>query len=183
VNRVRRVEAITIVGLTVACLELASNLIMSSSRSANAGAPQRLSVSSIDFTAGTRDATFSALDMAPGDAVTATVTIANPSRIPMSYTMSTSQVSAAGAALSAALVLTIKTVGSSCDDNDGTTLYSGPLDQAAFGSPGDGLPLAAATAEILCFRAVLPISGGNELQGATTTVTLTFGVTEPAQVR
>ena len=165
VNRVRRVEAITIVGLTVACLGLASNLIVSSSRSANAGDPQRLSVSSIDLTAGTRDARFSALDMAPGDAVTATVTVANPSRDPMSYTMSTGPISAAGAALSAALVLTIKMVGSSCDDNDGTTLYSGPLDQAAFGSPRDGLPLAAATAEILCFRAVLPISAGNEPPG------------------
>jgi hypothetical protein len=84
-------------------------------------------------------------------------------------------VTTGGAALAAALVLTIKTVGSSCADFDGITLFDGQLDKAAFGNEANGRPLAPATAEILCFRAALPIDTGNALQGRSTTIALSFG--------
>jgi hypothetical protein len=182
-TRGRWLEAITIVGLAVVSIGLGWNTIASGSRPRDAGDPHRLEVSSIDLTTGSRDATFSAQGMAPGDAYTTAITVANPGREAMTYTMSHDPVSTGGALLSAALLITIKTVGSSCADDDGTILYDGPLDAAAFGSQGNGRPLAAATAEILCFRAALPLDAGNELQGAATTVTLSFGASLQSAVR
>lgn len=182
-TRRRRLSAPTIVGLTVVCLGLGSNAIMSCSQPADGGAPRRLEISSIDLTTGTRDAILEARGMVPGDAVTAAVTVTNSGRQPMTYAMSRGLVSAGGAALSAALVLTIKTIGSSCADYDGTTLFDGPLDEAAFGGEGNGRPLLAATAEILCFRAALPLDVDNALQGAATTATLSFGSSWQAAVR
>jgi hypothetical protein len=96
--------------------------------------------------------------------------------------MSRGAVSVDGSALAAALVLTIKTIGSSCEDQDGTTLFDGPLDAADVGSEGNGRPLAAATAEILCLRVELPRDTDNKLQGAAATISLTFGSTRQAAV-
>lgn len=169
-----RIAAVTVVGLAIVCLGLRSNLIRAASRPAAEGHPH-FQLSSVDLSSGTRDAIFSARGMVPGDTVTATLTVANSGRQPVTYGMTRGPVSAGGAALSAALVLTIKTVGSSCEDDNGTTLFEGPLDQAAFGGEGKGRSLPAATAEILCLRAVLPLAAGNDLQGAAATVTLWFG--------
>lgn len=173
-TRRRRLAALTIVGLTGVGLGLASNAVMSGSRPASVDAPGGLEISSIDLTTGTRGAVLSARDMVPGGEVTAAVTVANSGRQPLTYSMRRDHVSAEGDALSAALVLTIRTIGSSCADFDGTTLFAGPLDEAAFGRAGDDRRLPGATAEILCFRAALPLESDNRLQGATTTVSLWF---------
>lgn len=180
-TRERRLAAFTILGLIVVCIWLGANAVMSGWRSGDD--LRRLEISSIDLATGARDATLSARGMAPGDAVTAAITVANSGRRPMTYAMSRGLVSAGGAALATALTLTIKTVGSSCADFDGTTLFDGPLDEAAFGSEANGRPLPAATAEILCFRIGLPFDTGNALQGAATTVTLSFGASTQAAVR
>lgn len=142
---------------------------------ANGPDPATFDSSSIDLNAGSGDATLSATNMVPGDSVKAAITLANSGSQQMTYAMTSGPTAAGGAALSAALALTIKTVGSSCAAFDGTTLFDGPLDHAAFGSEGDGRSLPAATAEILCFRATLPHGTGDALQGTATAVTLTFG--------
>ena len=85
--------------------------------------------------------------------------------------------------LAAELLFTVRTVGSSCADFDGTSLFEGPLDEASFGMDGSGRPLPAATAEILCFRAALPLDAANAVQGAATTVTLSFRADSPAAAR
>jgi len=181
-TRERQLAALAILGLGVVCLGLGYDAI-SRSGSADGGDPARLETASIELTTGTGDATLSARGMAPGDGVTAAITVANSGRRPMTYAMSRGLVSAGGAALAAALILTIKTVGSSCADFDGTTLFDGPLDEAAFGTETNGRPLPGATAEILCFRATLPFDTGNALQGAATTVTLAFSAGSQAAVR
>jgi hypothetical protein len=167
----------TIVGLTVICLGLGWNALASEPPPVDGGDPGRLEISSVDVATGTRAAILSASDMVPGDVRTSPVTVANSGREPMSYTMSRGFVSADGAALSEALILTIRTIGSSCADFDGTILFDGPLDEATIGSGDDARPLAAATAEILCFRAMLPLGADNRYQGAAGTVTLTFDAT------
>lgn len=180
--RRRGLKAFTIVGLAILCLGLGANAIMSGSRLAGGDDLRRLAISSIDLSTGTRDAILSARGMVPGDAVTAAVTVANSGRQPMAYAMSHGLVSAHGAALSAALVLTIKTIGSSCADDNGTTLFDGPLDEAAFGTEGNRRPLPAATAEILCFRVALPADADDGLQGGATTVPLSFGASSQAAI-
>jgi hypothetical protein len=175
-TRGRRPSASTIV-LTAVSLGLGANAIMSGTRPSDLGVERRLEVSTIDLNTGSRDATLSARGMVPGDAVTAAVTVANSGRQPVSYGMSHGLVATDGAALSAALVLTIKTSGSSCADFDGATLFDGSLAEATFGGEGDGRPLPAATAEILCFRAALPRGADNRLQDGATTITLTFSST------
>lgn len=180
----RRFGPFAIVGLMVVSLGFGSDATVSGSLAAdNTSEGQLFQVSSIDLTNGPGDAAFSARGLVPGDTVRASITLSNPGRDPMSYTMSHGPVSADGIALAAALILTIKTVGSSCIDYDGITLYDGPLDQASFGSEGIGRLLPAATAEILCFRAVLPKDAGNDLQGRAASITLTFGAAWQAAKR
>jgi len=179
-NRRRGIAALALVGLMGVCLGLGLNTVLRESGSADQAG---LEISSIDLTSGAADATVWAADMLPGDTVATAVTVANSGRQPMNYAMSRGLVAAGGAALSRALVLTIKTIGSSCADFDGTALFEGPLDEAGFGSEGSGRPLPGATAEILCFRAALPLDSGNHLQGAATTVTLSFGSIRQAASR
>jgi hypothetical protein len=78
------------------------------------------------------------------------------------------------------LLLTVKSVGSSCAAFDGETLYDGTLDAATIASADAGRSLPAASAEILCFRAFLPEDTGNDAQGGATTVTLAFAASDPA---
>jgi hypothetical protein len=182
VTRERWLAAFAVLGLGILCLALAYDAF-GRSRPAAGVEPTYFETSSIDLSSGTGNATLSATGMAPGDAVGAAITVSNSGARPMVYGMRLSLASAAGVALAAALDLTIKTIGSSCDDFDGTTLYDGRLAEAAFGSPVNGRPLPAATAEILCFRATLPVATGNAQQGTSTAVTLMFSAGWPAAGR
>jgi hypothetical protein len=138
--------------------------------------------SSVDLTTGAGEAALAAHDMVPGDSALAAITVANSGRQPIAYTMSNDVVSAGGAALAAALILTIRTVGSSCADFDGDILFDGPLDEAVIGQT-NARPLAAATAEILCFETALPLAAGHGHQGAAATVTLTFDASSDEAAR
>ena len=161
-----------IVGLSVGCVALATVALVS-----NLGPdvnPPSLETTSIDLTTGSDDGTLSALDMMPGATIPATITVANSGSEPMTYGMRRGNIDEAGAPLAAALLLTIKAVGSSCAAFDGAVLFDGRLDEAAFGGNDDQRPLAAATADILCMRVALPIETNNSLQGAATTVVLSF---------
>lgn len=176
------VSGLAILGLSAVCIGLASVVIMSGSRLEDAVDPPSLETTSIDLTIGSQDGSLSARGMVPGDAVAATVTVANSGRQPMTYAMRRGRVSTGGAPLAAALVLTIRAVGSSCADFDGAILFDGPLDETEFGREGDDRPLAAATAEILCLRVALPFEASDSLQGAETTVALSFAATWQASV-
>lgn len=174
-TRDRRLVIPMLVGLTAVCIGLALTIMTAASRPPERRESGRLDISSLDLATGIRQSAISASNMMPGDVVTAAVTVVNSSGRPMTYAMSRDAVSANGAALSSALILTIRTVGSSCADFDGPVLFDGPLDEAAFGNESSGRSIAPATADILCFRAELPLEADNRLQGASTTVTLAFG--------
>jgi hypothetical protein len=176
----RGMAALALVGLMGLCLGLGLNIVVGNSGSAD---EVNLEISSIDLASGAGDATIWATNMMPGDTVATAVTVANSGRQPMNYAVSRGLVAADGAILSKALVLTIKTIGSSCADFDGTTLFDGPLDEAGFGNEGSGRSLPGATAEILCFRAALPLAADNQLQGLATTVSLSFGSIRQAATR
>jgi hypothetical protein len=164
-------------------LGFSTRIIVSGLPDARGGDGAELETSSIDLVTGGGEATLGAHGMVPGDSVTAAVTVANSGSEPIAYTMSHGVVSAGGAALAAALILTIRSVGSSCADFDGTVLFDGPLNEAAIGSQSNARPLAAATAEILCLRTAMPLAAGNGHQGAATNVTLSFSVSSDGPSR
>ena len=63
--------------------------------------------------------------------------------------------------------------------NAGTSIYSGSLSAAAFGSTATGQQigdrtLAAAGSDKLCVQVTFPSATGNALQASTTSTTLTF---------
>jgi hypothetical protein len=176
-TRGRGLLVFTVVGMAVIGAGLGSKSIIARLRSEERGEPGRLGTTSIDLAAGAGQATLSAHDMGPGDTTAAAITMSNSGARPITYAMSHDPVPADGLALAAALRLTVKTAGTSCADFDGTTLFDGSLDEAAFGGDENGRPLPAATAEILCFRVTLPSEAGNRFQAATAIVTLTFGST------
>lgn len=169
----RRVGAWVIAILALIGLGVLARLFLFGHPSAEA-LDLRLQVPTLDLSTGPGDAILSAQGMAPGDVASGVFTVTNSSRQTFTYAMHHGSTPADGAALGAALRLTIRTVGSSCADFDGSVLYKGPLDEAAFGDGSTGRALAGASADILCFRAELPIDSGNGLQGTATSVRLSF---------
>jgi spore coat-associated protein N len=124
--------------------------------------------------------------MAPGDAVTAPITVSNTGTLDLRYAISSVATNADAKGLKDQLVLTIKSGVATCTNAayaaTGTVEYTGDLDSttgklvgdAASGSdPGDRL-LAASTSEVLCFHVSLPLATGDAFQAATTTATFTF---------
>lgn len=123
--------------------------------------------------------------MAPGDSVTAPVTVTNNGTMQMRYAVRSTTTEDL---LAAQLDLTIKTGVTNCDNGgfltDGTIIY-GAGDAGStvglnlVGNPSQGnhagdRTLDAANNEILCIQVSLPLSTGNAYQGLTTTATLEF---------
>ncbi len=122
-------------------------------------------------------ALFAVTGMLPGDTSNSTLALTNNGSGQLRYSMTTAVTG--GAALAAQLDAVVKTKGTSCAAFDGTTLYTGKLDLAAFGNPavtGDvGDPtLNSGSADDLCFRVSLPAASGNAFQNVTTAITFTF---------
>jgi spore coat-associated protein N len=124
--------------------------------------------------------------MAPGDQVTAPITVSNDGTLALRYAVSSVATNADTKGLKDQLVLTIKSGVTTCDNANyaatGVQLYSGDLDStagkligdAATGAdPGDRT-LASLANEVLCFHVSLPILTGDAFQAATTTATFTF---------
>ena len=149
------------------------------------------------FTAGTVDLTVNPTTalityagMAPGDVVTAPLTVANAGTLDLRYAATSSATDADGLHLAAALVLTVRSGVTTCTTAgftvDGTQLYTGILGSVSpapatklFGDSATGADagdrnLAASGSEVLCFQASLPLATGNGMQGAATTATFTF---------
>jgi hypothetical protein len=135
------------------------------------------------------DSAFLTMDnMAPGDSVTAQLTVSNtvsiagtpvPGTLALRYAMTTDAVDALTPGLAAALTLEIRDEGTNCTLFDGTEeIYTGTLAAGFIGDPATGQqlgdrPLAAGGSEVLCFRVTLP----DEAEGpkdASTTATFTF---------
>lgn len=124
--------------------------------------------------------------MAPGDAVTAPITVSNTGTLDFRYAISSVATNVDTKGLKDQLVLTIKSGVTTCTNAayaaTGTIEYTGDLDStagklvgdAATGSnPGDRV-LAASTNEVLCFHVSLPLATTSAFQAAATTATFTF---------
>jgi hypothetical protein len=125
-------------------------------------------------------------NMAPGDVVTAPITVSNDGTLNLRYAISSVSTNADTKGLKDQLVLTIKSGVTTCTDAayaaTGTGIYTGDLDSSAGKLVGDALAgadsgdrtLAASANEVLCFHVSLPGSTGDAFQLATTTATFTF---------
>lgn len=143
----------------------------------------------IDITAAPATAVVTMPAMAPGDQVTNPLTVGNAGSLEFRYALTSTTDEDV---LAAALVMTVKTGVTACDNTnwtaDGTTLYAGPLGSTAtspiFGSavtgadPGDRV-LAAGASEVLCVNVTLP-TGTSAGQGLSSTATLTFEAEQTA---
>jgi predicted ribosomally synthesized peptide with SipW-like signal peptide len=124
-------------------------------------------------------------NMFPADSVTAPLTLTNSGGGQLRYAMTSSSTDTDNKHLAAQLTLTVKTEGTDCATFDGSTVYSGTLAAATFGSVTNGnqagdRTLNASASEVLCFKVSLDSSTGNAYQNATTTTTFTF-VSEQTQ--
>ena len=176
----QRVAGATILAVLAACLWLAWNTFKSPVRPSVGGDRGSLAITSVDLSDGARDVVLSARAMIPGDEATVAVAIVNSGSEAMTYSMTSGLAAPSDASLSTALLLVVRSVGSSCAVFDGEILYDGTLDEAAIASADAGRSLAAASAEVLCFRSVLPGDTGNEAQGREATITLAFTTSDGA---
>jgi predicted ribosomally synthesized peptide with SipW-like signal peptide len=128
--------------------------------------------------------------MAPGDQVTAPLTVSNDGSLDLRYALSstTDEDTLAGV-----LVLTVKTGVTDCTNAgfaaDGSVQYQGQLGSVAGTAVlGDNAPgaqagdrtLAAATNEVLCLNVELPSSATNAVSGLSSTATFTFDAEQTA---
>lgn len=140
---------------------------------------------SIQLTATPASALLTAAALLPGDTVNGSLVMSNPGSAQLRYALTTSATNADGLGLAAQLGLVVRELGTSCAAFDGTVVYSGAINAAAFGSPSAGAQagdrvLAGAASETLCFRASLPLATGNAFQNAATTATFTFDAEQTA---
>lgn len=140
---------------------------------------------SVDISTNPTSALVSFSDMAPGDEVTAPLTVSNDGSLELRYAVTSTTTEDT---LAAQLDLTIKSGVTTCTsagfDTDGTVLY-GPADLGStsdinvIGDPTTGADtgdrvLAASANEVLCFNVELPLATDDTYQGLTTTATFTF---------
>ncbi len=144
----------------------------------------------IDISTNPTTAVVTMSNMAPGDQVTAPMTISNDGTLELRYAV-TSNTDLDP--LAAELVLTIKSDVTTCDDanwaTDGTPLYNGILGTNAGipligdntqGGDTDDRVLAASANEILCFNVTLPLGTTNTFQNTASTATFTFDAEQTA---
>jgi hypothetical protein len=135
---------------------------------------------SVDISTSPASAFLTMSNMAPGDSVTAQLTVSNDGTLDLRYAMTTDAVDALTPGLAAALTLEIRDEGTNCTLFDGTEeIYTGTLAAGFIGDPapgaqaGDRPITVVAGSEVLCFRVTLP-SGATSPEGGSTTATFTF---------
>ena len=123
--------------------------------------------------------------MAPGDKVTAPITISNDGSLQLRYAVTSTTTEDV---LAAALDMTVKSGVTTCTDGgfgvDGSVLYgagdfgtTGGMNvfgDSAQGAQAGDRTLNAAANEVLCIQVSLPLATGNSFQSLTTTATLNF---------
>ena len=119
---------------------------------------------------------FTATGILPGASGSQTVVVSNTGTGDLRYAMSSSSTNVDTKGLAAQIDLTIKQ--GACPSS-GTTVFTGKLSTAGFGSNVQGANagdrnIAAGSTENLCFAWSFPLASGNTLQGAATTATFTF---------
>jgi hypothetical protein len=119
---------------------------------------------------------FTATGILPGASGSQTVTVSNTGTGDLRYAMSSTSTNTDSKGLAAQLDLTIKQ--GTCPSS-GTTVFTGKVSAAAFGSNVQGANagdrnVAAGASEDLCFAWSFPLASGNAYQSATTTATFTF---------
>ena len=133
-------------------------------------------------------------NMAPGDQVTAPITVTNNGTLQLRYAVTSVATNTDSKNLRDQLVLTVKSGVTDCSNSgfgsSGTQLYSGVLGSDSpgtkiIGDPAQGeqagdRTLNASSSETLCFNVTLPSSTGNSYQNATTTATFTFSAEQTA---
>ncbi|HEU4760124.1 MAG TPA: TasA family protein [Dehalococcoidia bacterium] len=129
--------------------------------------------------------------MAPGDQVTAPITVTNNGSLALRYAVTSTTTENT---LAAQLDLTIKSGVTTCTDvgfgADGTVVYAtGDLGSTTgvnvIGDPAQGAQagdraLAASASEVLCFNVSLPSATGDAYQGLTSTATFAFQAEQTA---
>lgn len=139
------------------------------------------STGTIDISSSPTSALVTFSNMAPGDKVTAPITVTNGGTLDLRYAISTAI--SGSTVLSDGLTLRIKNSVTLCSNTgfgvDGTSLYTGTLTSGVVGSATQGADsgdrnLLAAANEALCFQVELPTSAGNTLQNLSATATFTF---------
>jgi predicted ribosomally synthesized peptide with SipW-like signal peptide len=135
------------------------------------------------LTASPTSAAITLSNIAPGDEVTAPITLTNSGSLDLRYAMTSASTNTDNKNLADQLVLSIKSGVTNCSNSgfgaSGSSLYAGSLGAAEFGNPNQGAQagdrnLAPAGDEVLCFNASLPATTGNAFQDAATTATFTF---------
>jgi hypothetical protein len=109
-------------------------------------------------------------NMAPGDVVVRTVAVAplQPSARQHRIFVGTQP---RGDPLGAQLVLTVSTVGSGCENRDGTFLFRGRAREVLVDAAADGL--SGDVPDTICVGVELPIEAGDAVQARTVSVLLT----------
>jgi hypothetical protein len=108
------------------------------------------------------------MNLAPGDVALRTVPVSRLQPSARQYRVSM-DLQPAGDPLGKQLILTVSTLGSSCDKQDGTFLFQGRAREVVLDASADGLH---GTADALCLQVELPLSAGNAEQGRTVSVVL-----------
>lgn len=125
--------------------------------------------------------------MAPGDRVTAPLTVSNLGTLALRYSMTSTGSGDAG--LASGLAIDVRSGVVTCTNADfsgsGAAVTSGTLAAVAFGNPAQGSQLgdralAAGASEVLCFQASLPLTAADALQGKTATGTFSFPAEQTA---
>jgi len=178
----RILVVLLVVGIVAASLGVASNAIWTDSEDVDANV---FSTGTLDIGTSPTTALVTFSDMAPGDEVTAEITVSNDGSLDLRYAVTSTTTEDT---LAAQLDLTIKSGVTTCTnagfDTDGSVIY-GPADLGSvagtdvIGDPTQGddtgdRTLATSADEDLCFNVELPSSTGDSFQGLTSTATFTF---------
>jgi hypothetical protein len=175
-RRRRRLLALAWIGVAVLAVGGVATSLAYFSRQAPVDGP--FSAGTISLGAAPANTLITITGMVPGNQAPGPLTLTNAGSGDLRYAMTAAATDDDGKHLRDVLQLDIERR-TGCGGAVLEVLYSGPIANAAFGDPkpganaGDRL-LASGGSEVLCFRATLPVGTDSLLQGASTSVTLTF---------
>jgi Camelysin metallo-endopeptidase len=187
----RTIKSVAIVGFCIVSVTMVGGAVFA----ASLGQPKAFTTGSLELSVSPASAAVSFREMAPGDRVTAPITVRNDGTLSYRYSVTSFATNADSKALAGQLDLTIKTGVTTCTDRgfaaDGTVLYGpGALGSVAgvgvIGDPLQGFQtgdrtLDAIEHEVLCVQVALPPGTRNAFQGASTTATFTFDAEQAAE--
>ncbi|MGL4173796.1 MAG: TasA family protein [Actinomycetota bacterium] len=158
-------------------------------------------IASNTFTTGTVDidaapatSAISLANMAPGDVVTAPITVTNAGTLAHRYAVTSTSDAPDANFLAAQLQMSIKSGVTTCSNagfsGSGAAVYTAGVLGSTTGTNVIGNPtqgsqagdrtLAAGASEVLCVQVTLPLSTGNAYQNKTTTAVFTFNAEQTA---